>query len=267
MLRNMLTSLIEHEQITTTWFKAKEVQRIADKLITLAKKNTNATQRRAHQILFVSLTLDWKDMNGILTSWQRPHELVPKLFGPIRERFLTRPGGYTRVLRLEPEKNDHASSAILEIVGNPKDMRFASTALTLARIRKDNLPITPITQMNVRKATAFDPAAQQKMKDLVDNFEAMDLLGVKKEYIEPPKKQFVGHGRKNKWEGINRERRKDGKKPVQVSKPLKMKNRTWQARFQQVDEVKDQLRQQRQSRGRHLKFLDPIVGEAPRQTL
>ena len=55
MLRNMVTSLITHESIRTTWHKAKEAQRLAEKLITLGKKNTNASRRRASQILFVHL--------------------------------------------------------------------------------------------------------------------------------------------------------------------------------------------------------------------
>ena len=54
MLRNMVTSLITHESIRTTWHKAKEAQRLAEKLITLGKKNTNAARRRASQILFVN---------------------------------------------------------------------------------------------------------------------------------------------------------------------------------------------------------------------
>ena len=53
MLRNMVTSLITHESIRTTWHKAKEAQKLAEKLITLGKKNTNASRRRASQILFV----------------------------------------------------------------------------------------------------------------------------------------------------------------------------------------------------------------------
>ena len=53
LLRNLVTSLIAHESIRTTWHKAKEAQRLAEKLITLGKKNTEASRRRAEQILFV----------------------------------------------------------------------------------------------------------------------------------------------------------------------------------------------------------------------
>lgn len=55
LLRNLVTSLIEHESITTTWAKAKEAQRLAEKLITLGKKNTEASRRRALEIFYVRL--------------------------------------------------------------------------------------------------------------------------------------------------------------------------------------------------------------------
>ncbi len=57
LLRNLVTSLITHESIKTTWPKAKEAQRLAEKLITLGKKNTNASKRRAEQIFFVCADL------------------------------------------------------------------------------------------------------------------------------------------------------------------------------------------------------------------
>ncbi|KAL1956957.1 hypothetical protein VTO42DRAFT_6446 [Malbranchea cinnamomea] len=139
LLRNLVTSLFEHESITTTWAKAKEAQRLAEKLITLGKKNTEASKRRALSIFYT------------------PHKLLPKLFGPLRERYLNRPGGYTRVLRIEPRKPDQAPSAILELVDGPRDMRFAMTARTLARERANKLPMHKITELNVKKVTRFRP--------------------------------------------------------------------------------------------------------------
>jgi large subunit ribosomal protein L17 len=58
LLRNLVDSLIEHESIQTTWHKAKEAQRLAEKLITLGKKNTEASKRRAMSIFFVSIPND-----------------------------------------------------------------------------------------------------------------------------------------------------------------------------------------------------------------
>ncbi|KAF2431894.1 ribosomal protein L17, partial [Tothia fuscella] len=137
LLRNLVDSLIEHESVQTTWHKAKEAQRLAEKVITLGKKNTEASRRRAMQIFY------------------RPHELIPKLFGPLRTRYLERPGGYTRVLRIEPLSNDQSPSAILELVDGPKDMRFSMTARTLARQRMEDLPETDLTRKNIEKVTKF----------------------------------------------------------------------------------------------------------------
>ncbi|KAL4809731.1 ribosomal protein L17 [Aspergillus unguis] len=138
LLRNLVTSLFKHESITTTWAKAKEAQRLAEQLITLGKKNTEASRRRA------------------LSKFYTPHEILPKLFGPLRERYANRPGGYTRVLRVEPKKDDQAPSAILELVDGPKDMRFALTAKAVARRRSQGLEtLNELTLMNVRKVTQF----------------------------------------------------------------------------------------------------------------
>lgn len=90
------------------------------------------------------------------TSNQNPHQMLPKLFGSLRERYAERPGGYTRVLRVEPKKDDQAPSAILELVDGPKDMRFALTARTIARQRSQGFEtFNELTTMNVRKVTRF----------------------------------------------------------------------------------------------------------------
>ncbi|KAJ9658124.1 54S ribosomal protein L8, mitochondrial [Coniosporium apollinis] len=161
LLRNLVTSLFEHESISTTWHKAKEAQRLAEKLITLGKKNTEASRRKAHEIFY------------------RPLELVPKLFGPIAQRYATRPGGYTRVLRIEPLKEDQAPSAILELVDGPKDMRFAMTARTVANIRTASaaanrpVSINDITATNIKKATRFRENGEQELERMVGQMEQL----------------------------------------------------------------------------------------------
>ncbi|KAF2142513.1 uncharacterized protein K452DRAFT_249270 [Aplosporella prunicola CBS 121167] len=157
LLRNLVTSLFEHESISTTWHKAKEAQRLADKLITLGKKNTEASKRRATSIFF------------------RPVELVPKLFGPLRERYAERAGGYTRVLRIEPLKEDQAESAILELVDSPKDMRFAMMAQTLARQRSENIPQNDITKTNLKKVLQFrGDKGKQDLEEMVQKFSKLN---------------------------------------------------------------------------------------------
>ncbi|KAI9796528.1 MAG: hypothetical protein M1833_006092 [Piccolia ochrophora] len=170
LLRNLVTSLFEHETITTTWAKAKEAQRLADKLITLGKRNTNAARNRAQTVFYT------------------PDTLMPKLFGPLRERYSLRPGGYTRVLRVEPKKNDQATSAILELVDGPRDMRFMMTARTLAQqrtgIRKpivDDSDATVLTQRNVRKVTRYRKGGKYALEAMVRNFKQIELESGKEE--------------------------------------------------------------------------------------
>ncbi|KAL2148706.1 hypothetical protein VTH82DRAFT_1853 [Thermothelomyces myriococcoides] len=158
LLRNLVTSLIKDESINTTWPKAKEAQRLAEKLITHAKKNDEVSRRKAQGILYT------------------PHELMPKLFGEIRERYLNRPGGYTRVLRTEPkDKYDQAPSAILELVDGPKDMRFAMTAAAVARDRALGRPHTELTEKNIAKVTRYRRGGREEFEEMVNKVAAMRL--------------------------------------------------------------------------------------------
>jgi large subunit ribosomal protein L17 len=154
LLRNLVTSLVEQESITTTWHKAKEAQRQAEKLITLAKKNTDASKMRAESFLF------------------EPHKHLGKIFGELRERYASRQGGYTRVLRTEPKKRDQAESAVLELVDGPKDMRFAMTAKALVRQREENLPMHQLTALNIRKVTRFRDDGEGALEAEVKRLEA-----------------------------------------------------------------------------------------------
>ncbi|PMD56924.1 ribosomal protein L17 [Hyaloscypha bicolor E] len=157
LLRNLVTSLFTHESISTTYPKAKEAQRLAEKLITLGKKNTEASKRRALSIFF------------------NPHELLPKLFGPLRERYADRPGGYTRVLRIEPLKSDQAPSAILELVDGPNDMRFAMTARTVATLRKQGRPLNEMTERNIEKVTRYREKGQRDLERMVKRMEEVEI--------------------------------------------------------------------------------------------
>jgi large subunit ribosomal protein L17 len=97
MFRNMVTSLLRHERIETTTPKAKELRRIADKIITLGKRGTPHARRIAHRDV-------------------RDAEVIEKLFGPIADRFKARPGGYTRVVRVGRRHGDNAEMAVIELV-------------------------------------------------------------------------------------------------------------------------------------------------------
>jgi len=97
MFRNMVTSLLRHERITTTAPKAKELKRVADKIVTLAKRGTPNARRIAYRDV-------------------RDAEVLEKLFGPLKERYATRPGGYTRIVRVGRRHGDNAEMAVIELV-------------------------------------------------------------------------------------------------------------------------------------------------------
>jgi large subunit ribosomal protein L17 len=151
LLRNLVTSLIANESISTTWPKAKEAQRLAEKLITLGKKNTGAARNRAQTIFFEPAKEGHMD----------------KLFGELRERYANRPGGYTRVLRQEAIRDDAGPSAILSLVDGPKDMRFSMTAKALVRHRKEDLGMNEAMLANIRKLTRFREGGEQALEDEV----------------------------------------------------------------------------------------------------
>jgi large subunit ribosomal protein L17 len=98
MFRNMAVSLIEHEVIKTTLPKAKELRRVAEPLITLAKQDTVANRRLAF-------------------SRTRSKEAVGKLFSELGPRYDERPGGYTRILKCGYRPGDAAPMAYIELVG------------------------------------------------------------------------------------------------------------------------------------------------------
>jgi len=109
MLRNLVTSLFEHEQIRTTLPKARDTARLAEKIISLAKKNTNASYSNASAFLL-------------------KQDLLPKVFGTFAKRYADRPGGYTRIHKFGNRKGDNAPEAIVELVDNPRDLRWEMTA-------------------------------------------------------------------------------------------------------------------------------------------
>ena len=97
MLSNMAVALLDHEQITTTLPKAKEMRRVADKMITLGKRGNLHARRQA-------------------LSQIQDRALVDKLFTALSERYADRPGGYTRVLRAGFRYGDSAPMAVIELV-------------------------------------------------------------------------------------------------------------------------------------------------------
>jgi large subunit ribosomal protein L17 len=100
LMRNMSVSLLRHETIRTTLPKAKELRRVVEPLITLAKSDEEANRRLAFARL-------------------RDAAVVEKLFADLGPRFKARPGGYTRILRMVPRPGDSAPMALMQLVEGP----------------------------------------------------------------------------------------------------------------------------------------------------
>ncbi|HIT85522.1 MAG TPA: 50S ribosomal protein L17 [Candidatus Ornithomonoglobus intestinigallinarum] len=97
MLRNLVTSFLENGKIETTVTRAKETQSMAEKMITLGKKNTLHSRRQALEFI-------------------TKEDVVTKLFSEIAPKYAERNGGYTRILKIGPRRGDSAEMAILELV-------------------------------------------------------------------------------------------------------------------------------------------------------
>ena len=122
MFRNMVTSIIKHERIRTTDSKAKEVRKLAEKMITLGKKGNLHARRQA--LAFV-----------------RDKTLVSKLFGELTERYRKRAGGYTRIIKVGYRFGDNAPVSILEFIPEEKKKEKATKAKakvkTTAKTKKE----------------------------------------------------------------------------------------------------------------------------------
>ncbi len=97
MMRNMVTSLFEHEQINTTDARAKELRKIAEKLITMAKRGDLHARRQVLKVVM-------------------DKQVVAKLFDRIAPRYQDRPGGYTRIIKLGHRSGDNAAMSLIELV-------------------------------------------------------------------------------------------------------------------------------------------------------
>jgi large subunit ribosomal protein L17 len=143
MFRNMVTSLFRHERIVTTTPKAKELKRISDKFITLAKKGGAHHRRIANR--------DVKDV-----------EVLNKLFGLLADRYKARPGGYTRVVRVGRRAGDSAEMAMIELVDRaPEAGEPPKAEARPARAEKAAAPEKP-SKAKAPKAEKAEKKATEK---------------------------------------------------------------------------------------------------------
>jgi large subunit ribosomal protein L17 len=132
MLRNMATSLLQHETIRTTVPKAKELRRVVEPLITLAKVDSIAMRRLAYARL-------------------RDENVVEKLFADLGPRFKARAGGYTRILKMEPRPGDSADMALMQLVDSA----------VVAAEKKDDTKAAKAPKAAPKKTKKAAPAAEE----------------------------------------------------------------------------------------------------------
>jgi large subunit ribosomal protein L17 len=132
MLRNMATSLLQHETIRTTVPKAKELRRVVEPLITLAKVDSIAMRRLAYARL-------------------RDENVVEKLFADLGPRFKARAGGYTRILKMEPRPGDSADMALMQLVDSA----------VVAAEKKDDTKAAKAPKAAPKKSKKAAPAAEE----------------------------------------------------------------------------------------------------------
>jgi len=119
LLRNLVTSLFENGKVSTTDAKAKELRRVAEKLITLGKRGSLHARRQA-------------------LAYIQKRSVVAQLFSEISPRYSQRPGGYTRIIKLGNRRGDNAPLSLLELVQEPyvQRTRSAGTSATSAEAEK-----------------------------------------------------------------------------------------------------------------------------------
>jgi large subunit ribosomal protein L17 len=143
LMRNMSVSLLRHETIRTTVPKAKELRRVVEPLITLGKSDSEANRRLAFSRL--------RDM-----------PLVEKLFTDLGPRFRTRPGGYTRILRMVPRAGDAAKMALMQLVDRPAPVAVPTEAPADTKPKKTRATAAAEAEQASAKAAAKAAKAKDK---------------------------------------------------------------------------------------------------------
>uniref|UniRef100_A0A832GNE5 Large ribosomal subunit protein bL17 n=1 Tax=Caldimicrobium thiodismutans TaxID=1653476 RepID=A0A832GNE5_9BACT len=153
LMRNQVRDLFKYGRITTTVAKAKELRRFADKMITLAKKGDLAARRRA--LAFIQDKL-----------------VVKKLFTELREKYLDRNGGYTRVIKLGVRRGDAAPLAIVELV--EEKLSFKKSKSHAERLKKINEFI--LKKKKELGLVCSEPEEKEKTSELEAKSEAREEL-------------------------------------------------------------------------------------------
>ena len=175
MLSNMVTSLFERERITTTTAKAKEARRVAEKMITFARKGDLASRRHVARTV-------------------KDPVVLRKLFDDIAPRYVDRPGGYTRILKTGVRKGDAAKTAILELVGKDDKPRGKKKS-SRKTYHKVDIPESPViaakkaAEQAAKKAEQEAKAAEEAAKKAEEEAAAAEVETEKAAGEEEEKKK------------------------------------------------------------------------------
>ena len=152
MMRNMVTSLLDHEKITTTDARAKELRKLAEKMITLGKRGTLHARRQALQVIM--------DKN-----------IVAKLFDRLAPRYADRPGGYTRIVKLGYRQGDNAALSLIELVEEeftpkqkkekPVEKAVEAAPVEVAVAEEAPAEETPVEEAPVEETPAEEAPAEE----------------------------------------------------------------------------------------------------------
>jgi large subunit ribosomal protein L17 len=180
LYRNMVTSLLDHERIQTTDAKAKEVRRVAERMITLGKRGSLHARRRALRVI-------------------RRKEVAAKVFDELAERYRDRPGGYTRIVKLRNRTGDAAPLSIIALleadeVAKPKEKKAAKKA---AR-RKAGAEKAPSGKAASKKKSRGEKAPAKKAKKAASKKAASKKTASKKTASKKttPKKKWAAKAAK-----------------------------------------------------------------------
>jgi large subunit ribosomal protein L17 len=146
ILANLATALFEHGRITTTVTKAKRVRPLAERMISKAKRGDLHSRRQVMTVI--------KDKSVVHT-----------LFTEIGPRFITRPGGYTRIVKLGPRKGDAAPMALIELVEAMPEQVVAEATGATRRAAKTSAPATTAAAARVEAAEAVAEAAAERAEE------------------------------------------------------------------------------------------------------
>lgn len=143
MFRNMVTSLLNHEKITTTDAKAKEIRIVAERMITLGKRGDLHSMRLAASVI-------------------REKSVVTKLFSTIAPRYKDRPGGYTRIVKLGIRQGDAAPTSLIELV--EAEMKPSKVKQPVAKVVKPVVAAAPAAVVEAPVAEAAEAVEATETK-------------------------------------------------------------------------------------------------------